>query len=166
MKKEFYLKLTAPFRIDKEMAKAIHKSNKLITGLIFVLYPVLLLYFLLQKDTALVRALIVPLDGFIIVTVLRYLINRKRPYEAFGVEPLIPKDTKGKSFPSRHVFSATIIAMTYLLLSPWKPMGWFLLILAVCLGVVRVISGIHYISDVVAGIVFGVCAGILGYLVF
>ena len=166
MKKDLYLKMTEPFRIDKEMAKAIHKSNKVITGLMFVLYPILLLYFLLQKDAALAKAIIVPLDGFIIVTVFRYLINRPRPYETFQMDPVIPKDTKGKSFPSRHVFSATMIAMTYLLLSPWAPLGWFLLAIAVCLGVVRVIGGIHYISDVVAGILLGVLSGVIGYIVF
>ena len=82
------------------------------------------------------------------------------------MEPVIQKDTKGKSFPSRHVFSATMIAMTYLLLSPWAPLGWFLLVIAVCLGAVRVIGGIHYISDVVAGILLGVLAGVIGYIVF
>ena len=87
MRKEIYQKMTEPFRIDKEMAKAIHKSNKMITGLMFVLYPVLLLYLLLQRDAALAKAIIVPLDGFIIVTVFRYLINRPRPYEAFQMEP-------------------------------------------------------------------------------
>ena len=166
MRKEIYQIMTEPFRIDKEMVKAIHKCNKLITGLMFLLYPVLLLYFLLQRDVALAKAIIVPLDGFIIVTVFRYLINRPRPYEAFQMEPVIQKDTKGKSFPSRHVFSATMIAMTYLLLSPWAPLGWFLLVIAVCLGAVRVIGGIHYISDVVAGILLGVLAGVIGYIVF
>lgn len=166
MKKETYRKMTEPFRTDKEMAKAIHKSNKMITGLIFGLYPLLLLYFLLQRDVTLVRAIIVPLDGFLIVTVFRYFMNRPRPYEVFEIAPIIPKDTKGKSFPSRHVFSATIIAMTYLLLSPWKALGWFLLAISICLGIIRVISGIHYISDVVAGAAFGVLAGVLGYMVF
>ena len=166
MKKETYQKMTEPFRIDKEMAKAIHKSNKLITGLIFILYPLLLLYFLLQKDVTLVRAIIVPLDGFLIVTVFRYLMNRPRPYEVFQLDPIIPKDTKGKSFPSRHVFSATIIAMTYLLLSPWTVLGWFLIAISICLGIIRVISGVHYIGDVVAGAALGVLAGVLGYMVF
>lgn len=166
MKKETYQKMTEPFRNDKEMAMALHKSNKMINELIFVLYPFLLLYFLLQRDIALVRAIIVPLDGFIIVTVFRYLVNRPRPYEVFQIEPIIPKDTKGKSFPSRHVFSATIIAMTYLLLSPWEPLGWFLLVTSFCLGAVRVISGIHYISDVVIGGILGVLAGVIGYIVF
>lgn len=165
MTKENYLKLTEPFRIDKEMAKSLHKANKVITVLVFCLYPLLLLYDLYMKDQALLRAILVPLDGFIIVTVFRYLVNRPRPYEYFGIEPVIKKDTKGKSFPSRHVFSATIIAMTFLLCSPWANIGWFLLVLSVFLGAVRVLSGVHYVSDVVVGFGLGVLAGVLGYMI-
>lgn len=165
MTKEKYLKMTQPFRVDKEMAKALHKSNKIITEFVFCMYPLLLLYDLYNRDTALLRAIIVPMDSFIVVTVFRYLINRQRPYEKFEIAPIIPKDTKGKSFPSRHVFSATVIAMTFLLYSPWTSLGWFLLVISVCLAVIRVLSGVHYISDVVAGMGIGILAGILGYIV-
>ena len=94
----------------------------------------------------------------------RYLINRKRPYEKFDVPPVIPKDTKGKSFPSRHVFSATVIAMTFLFMSPWMWLGVALLFVALLEGVVRVVSGVHYISDVIAGMVVGILAALF-YLV-
>ena len=79
---------------------------------IFVAYPCLLLWLLWQKDMRLYKAICVPLDGFIIVTVVRTWINRKRPYEIFELPSVIPKDTKGHSWPSRHVFSAAVIAFT------------------------------------------------------
>ena len=63
-------------------------------------------------------SIIVPLVGFVAVSVFRYIVNRPRPYEKFDMPPVIPKDTHGRSFPSRHVFSAFIIAFTVLICSP------------------------------------------------
>ena len=39
---------------------------------------------------------------FIAVSVLRKIINAKRPYELIGDFPERPKDKSGESFPSRH----------------------------------------------------------------
>ena len=49
---------------------------------------------------------------FVGLSVVRKIINAPRPYEKFDMPPVLEKDTKGKSFPSRHVFSVFIIAMT------------------------------------------------------
>ena len=111
------------------------------------------------------RALLVPGVRFVLLSVFRNVVNRPRPYEAFELPPVIKKDTKGHSFPSRHVFSATIIAMTFILHSPWSWLGLIFLAIALLLAVVRVVSGVHYISDVVAGIIVAVVAAVLGYIV-
>ena len=166
MTKEMYQKMTQPFRSDAKLALSLHIVNKIITGISFMAYPCLLVYLFVKKDILLGRAILVPFLSFVAVSGFRHLVNRERPYEKFGMKPVLPKDTKGKSFPSRHVFSSTIIAMTYLLLSPWTALGWFLIAISVCLGIIRVISGLHYISDVVAGAALGVLAGVLGYMVF
>ena len=100
MKKETYVKMTQPFRDDPKRARALHRANKILTVVIFVAYPCLLLWLLWQKDMRLYKAICVPLDGFIIVTVVRAWINRKRPYEIFELPSVIPKDTKGHSEPA------------------------------------------------------------------
>lgn len=165
MTKEQYEGMTSLIREREKLARLIHMGNKVITGGIFLLYPMLLLYFLKERDVALIKAVIVPLDSFIIVTVFRYIVNRPRPYEKFGIPPIIPKDKKGQSFPSRHVFSAFMIAMTFLLYSPWQLVGIAMVIGASLLGLIRVLSGVHFISDVVAGAAVGILAGWIGYLV-
>ncbi len=66
---------------------------------------------------------IVPFLGFVTLTIVRRIINRPRPYEVDGIPPLIEKDTSGKSFPSRHVFSAYMIALTFLLATTWTWLG-------------------------------------------
>ena len=164
MTKETYIKMTQPFRDNPQMAKGIHIANKLCTLTMYAAFPFLIGYLFLQKDVHLIRAVLVPGVSFVLLSVFRHVVNRKRPYEAFEVPPVIAKDTKGKSFPSRHVFSATIIAMTFLCVSPWSWIGIVFLIVSCLLAVVRVVSGVHYISDVIAGIIVALLAAVIGYL--
>ena len=169
MTKETYIKMTQPFRDHPNMAKGIHIANKCCTGVMYLAYPVLLAYlFFFGKYSSyfsLSKALLVPGISFVLLSVFRKWINRPRPYEKFGVPPVIKKDTKGQSFPSRHVFSATMIAMTFLLMSPWSWLGIVFLFVSFALAIVRVVSGVHFISDVTAGIVIAVVAAVIGYLV-
>ena len=165
MTKDTYLKITQPFRDHPKLARGIHIANKICTLTMYVAYPLLILYMLWQKDAQAARALIVPSNGFIVLSVFRYMVNRPRPYEAFDMPPVISKDTKGRSFPSRHVFSAMVIAMTFLLASPWIWLGIGFVIVTGLLAVVRVLSGVHYPSDVLAGAGFAVLISILGYVI-
>ena len=87
-----------------------------------------------------------------ILTVVRTWINRKRPYETFELPSVIPKDTKGHSWPSRHVFSAAVIAFTFWFVCPAA--GIVFLLMTVAIAWIRVVSGVHFISDVVAGFLF------------
>ncbi len=170
MKKETYIKMTQPFRDNPELAKGIHIANKICTGVMYLAYPVLLvyMYFNAHRISSFFRfekVLLVPAMSFVLLTIFRKIVNRPRPYEAFEVSPVIKKDTKGHSFPSRHVFSATIIAMTFILHSPFFVLGVVFLVVSVLLALVRVVSGVHYISDVVAGIVIAIVAAVFGYLI-
>lgn len=168
MTKEKYIKMTQPFRDNAELAKGIHMANKCCTWMMYLAYPMLLAYlFFFGKYSSyfsFTKALLVPGISFVLLSVVRKLINRPRPYEKFGVAPVIKKDTKGQSFPSRHVFSATIIAMTFLLMSPWSWLGVIFLFVSIALAIVRVVSGVHFISDVIAGILVAVLAAFVGYL--
>lgn len=160
MKKETYIKMTQPFRDHPQMAKGLHIINRICMVIMYVSYPMLIVVLFSQKEETFIEVLLVPAISFALLSIGRYFINRKRPYEVFEVPPVIPKNTKGKSFPSRHVFSATMIAMTYLFMSPWTWSGMVLLAVALLQALVRILSGVHYISDVVAGIVVGVLAAL------
>lgn len=151
MKKQTYLKMTEPFRQKPKMARSLHIVNKILTGVVFLFYMFLVLRLFARRDDGLVQAVLVPAFGLLAVTVFRSLINRPRPYEAFHVEPVIPKRTKGKSFPSRHVFSAAMISGVFFA-QGWWHCGVICLVLALGLAVIRVVSGVHYISDVAAAL--------------
>lgn len=152
MKKETYRKMTQPFRDNPKRAGVLHTVNKILTAIVFASYPCLLAVLFFRKDGRVLEAAGVPLAGFIVVSVIRILVNRPRPYEKFQIPPVIPKDTMGHSWPSRHVFSAAVIAFTFFPFS--VEAGTVLLIAAAALAVIRVLSGVHYISDVLAGFAF------------
>lgn len=101
---------------------------------------------------------------FIAVSVSRVLIKAPRPEELISFEDcgLKAPGKKGKSFPSRHVFSAMLIGT--LLLGDIVWLGAIVLLLGVVLAVSRVLRGIHFIRDVIAGALIGVAAGAIGLL--
>lgn len=129
-----------------------------------VLYSVFVLGLMLavsplEEAVKLAVILAVP---FVTVSVFRRLTDAPRPYEVLDIFPAAPKKKKGKSFPSRHVFSAFLIGTVAL---PTVPIfAAILLPLAVALAVCRVLLGIHFVRDVVAGAVLGIVSGGVGLL--
>ena len=101
--------------------------------------------------------------SFVAVSVARKIINMPRPYEVGNIARLDSSKKSGSSFPSRHVFSAFIIATV---LSPW--IVWLsvgLFIMGSLMALVRVIVGFHFVKDVVAGAVLGIVLGVIGLLI-
>ena len=70
MKKETYIKMTQPFRDNPDMAKGVHIANKLCTGLMYLAYPILLVYLFfyayLSSFFSFKRALLVPAISFVL----------------------------------------------------------------------------------------------------
>ena len=106
--------------------------------------------------------ILVPASGFVLLTLVRKWINQPRPYEAWGIIPLLDKDSSGNSMPSRHVFSATIISMACLHAN--LSVGLILLVLSALLGLARVLGGVHYPKDVLVGYACGLIWGILFFI--
>lgn len=131
---------------------------------VYLLYAWLILRLAWQRDPGLWSFLAVPAVVFVLGTGVRRAINRPRPYETLGFVPLFPKDTKGQSFPSRHCFSAACIAVAAAWVSPAAAV--ILGLLAAVIALSRVLCGVHYISDVLGGLVFGAAASLLGHLLW
>ena len=130
----------------------------------FVCYPVLLCLlnvrlvqlFLTRQSAApdlmseIARSILVPGITFWVGTALRARLDRPRPYDQPGFTPLVQKDTHGRSFPSRHALSAAVLAMVWLYFYP--AVGWCMIVIALLIAVVRVLTGVHHIRDVAAGL--------------
>ena len=115
---------------------------------------------------SLTRGLILVAVGacpFVIVSILRRIVNAPRPYELYDLGEAgldIPRHKRGCSFPSRHTFSAFLIGT--ILLPDVPLLGAAVLLVGVCLAASRVLLGIHFIRDVVSGAVIGAASGAVG----
>lgn len=141
--------------------KILNTINLVSPALIYIIYPLYLLILGFKGDSRFWKLLLIPGISFVLLSVVRKWINAPRPYEVFDIIPIINKDTKGSSFPSRHVFSAFIIAMTLYYIS--MPMGIFLMFLGTLLGIIRVLAGVHFPRDVIVGGIMGILIGILAW---
>ena len=163
MTKEQYIKITEPLRNDPEKTKRVVSMNQLLTSVVFMVYPLYMAVLYGEKDPKLLKVILVPAVSFVLVTIFRKIINAPRPYEKFDIPPVIEKDTKGKSFPSRHVFSVFIIAVTIFYSHPGP--GIVIGLIGVAMAVIRVLGGVHEVRDVVAGAVIGLVCGIVGFYI-
>ncbi|MBP3605803.1 MAG: phosphatase PAP2 family protein [Clostridia bacterium] len=97
---------------------------------------------------------------FLLVSLVRALVRAPRPYEVYPFYERKPHRARGKSFPSRHAFSAFAIAVAMLAFD--LSFGFLLLGLSAVLCVCRFLLGIHFIRDLVAGALIGVLSSALG----
>ena len=163
MNEKRFQKVTEIIRKRKLLVLAINLLDKLISAITLMCYPLLLAYLFVNKSDLLLSAVLVPGVSFAVVTVFRRLYNSKRPYEVYDFEPVIQKNTLGKSFPSRHVFSIFVIGMTFLQVQ--TDLGIWFMFLGVLLAMIRVFGGVHFIKDVMVGAVAGIIFGCIGFYV-
>ena len=85
------------------------------------------------------------------------VVARRRPFAADAEVQRLLKHDPARSFPSRHVASATAMALVTRPAAPGlaRLMG----LLAAGLGLSRIRAGLHYPSDVAAGAVLGAIVG-------
>lgn len=159
---DFYAKITDPIRKNPRTVHSLRLINRLLTAVMYLVYPLLLVYLFFKRQSQLIPAIFIPGVSFILVSLMRKMINVPRPYEAWQINPLIQKDTQGQSMPSRHVFSATIISMAIWRLNPI--LGILFLVLSLVIAICRVIGGVHYPHDVAAGYLIGIIFGLLFFL--
>ena len=161
---EWYSNLSSKLTSHPTLLFLLLNFNRLMTVAIPLVYLILLVntYLQLGLGQQVGVYLLVPATGFVILSLFRKKINHPRPYETWDISPLLEKDSSGKSMPSRHVFSATIISMACLHAS--LPVGLACLLFSALLGLVRVLGGVHYPKDVLVGYACGLVWGFLFFL--
>jgi membrane-associated phospholipid phosphatase len=91
----------------------------------------------------------------VIVLAIKFSIRRRRPEGTWGA---MYRSTDPHSFPSGHAARAILIAILASGLGPWW-LAIFLCVWAPLVALARVAMGLHYLSDIVAGVVLGAVAG-------
>jgi undecaprenyl-diphosphatase len=109
-----------------------------------------------QKLIAL-EIMVALLFAIVEISVLKHLFHRERPtvltlHQLF--KPLQMLTADSYSFPSGHTLSAFAAAGVLRINYPdWK--GNLALAIALCIGIARIYEGMHWPTDVIAGIVLG-----------
>lgn len=148
------LRLIRQHHLDK-ICISITKITPYLTALI---YAITLFILFINHSSKLMMTIIKPLSSFLIVTIIRKLYNRPRPCVTFNIEPLVDHKTD-ESFPSRHTVSAFAIAFALLNIS--TPLGIIALIIACFVGLSRIICGVHFISDVLCGLLIALIIALI-----
>lgn len=91
----------------------------------------------------------------VLVMLLKFTIRRQRPEGEWGS---IYRNTDPHSFPSGHAARAVMLAVVITATGPtW--IGVSLFIWAPMVALARISLGVHYISDILAGMFFGLLMG-------
>ncbi len=135
MDRERYIKIMDFIRSHRYGTYIICITGRAITYLTAVIYLLTIALLVYKEDMRFIRVIAVPAASFTALSVFRTKYNAIRPYEKYNFKPLIPKDTHGKSFP----------------------------IMGIMLAVIRVISGVHFPKDVIAGALAGILCSIAGF---
>ena len=166
MRKETYLALYTGVYSRPRLAKALAVASTVITYITVAVYGLFLGYLLYRDTVRGLHFLAVTATPFVIVTLMRRIINAPRPYEVLECEALAPLSEvgrKGSSFPSRHMASSFIVGSSLCFI--YLPAGIAVMSLGILLGFCRVALGRHFLRDVIVGGVIGGIAGAVGMLI-
>ncbi len=86
----------------------------------------------------------------LITEIIRFFYDRPRPFDFLSFTPLISHDP-GNSLPSGHAAFYFALALTVFIVNK-KWWGWIFLASALLIGLARIIAGVHWPSDILAGL--------------
>ena len=98
---------------------------------------------------------------YVVCELIRYIVPRERPFNILEESKLLLPLTENASLPSGHVsflFALATVAFFYN-----KKLGGVLLGLSFLVGISRVYAGVHWPSDILAGVLVGILCGFFIY---
>ncbi len=131
-----------------------HISNKKAFTLIETIVVIVIIG--VRKKEFLMHALCSSTLAFSLNALIGFLYFRPRPFVDHVVIQLIEKSASQKSFPSDHAAISFALAASVSAFFPRMSMVAYTI--AISISLFRVISGVHYPSDIAAGAVVGVAS--------
>ncbi|MCR4798403.1 MAG: phosphatase PAP2 family protein [Lachnospiraceae bacterium] len=132
-------------------------------GIFWIVLSLVILIFCKDKRLGWTMAGALVIDVLVLNGLLKHLFERNRPCWIDTTIPLLVENPDDFSFPSGHT-GASFAAATALFLRN-KKWGVPALVLAVLVAISRLYLFVHFPTDVLVGVVVGVCAGIASFIV-
>lgn len=139
-------------------------------GIILVLLSLALMLFKRTRRFGTAMLLGVAIGAIFTNLFLKIVIARPRPYADesgvfYQLWLLVGQNVESdKSFPSGHT-TAAFASMTAVYMTGNKRVSWLAYIFAFLMGLSRIYLVVHFPSDVLAGIIVGTVAGVIGTLI-
>ncbi len=126
----------------------------------YLLLPLLIIWAIFFSKRKMYNFSLLFLSGifsWFVANILKSILRINRPFVDLGIIPL--HSEMGFSFPSEHMAVFTAIAVAMFLIN--KKAGFIFLIIAILIGLSRVVIGVHYPLDILGGLFVGMLVGLL-----
>ncbi|WP_187389066.1 phosphatase PAP2 family protein [Acetobacterium tundrae] len=105
------------------------------------------------------------LSLWLVVTLIKVLIHRTRPYKKIENSRIVGSQARGSSFPSGHTSQSFYMATFLLHYFHANLFIWLAVyLMAFFVGITRIYVGMHYPRDVLGGAMLGTAWGLLGVI--
>ena len=148
--KKFYTSINKFMWTHPFIKSCTHFLSRFCPYMVAIFYMLFLLKIYLDRPNNLFILAAEPIGVISITLILRIIINRQRPSEKYNLLPIDGSKKTGHSFTSIHVATSLSIALAVLRYGP--NMGLLLFTLTIFITIARLLSGVHYISDIIASI--------------
>lgn len=135
-------------------------------GLIWILFTLALFIYSDTRKVGIMCAVALILDLIICNGILKNVIARTRPYDAFENIRCIMPPQSDYSFPSGHTASSFAAVVPVIINKNTRKLGIAALVVAIFMAVSRIYVCVHYPSDVVGGIIVGLFCGAASCKIF
>ncbi|GAA0797212.1 phosphatase PAP2 family protein [Faecalicatena orotica] len=126
-------------------------------GWFWIVLSIVLLLFKRTRKIGITAIIALAIGALITNVALKNLVARIRPYEVVDGLRLLIERQRDYSFPSGHTCASFAAALVYYKMAPRK-WGIPAVILASLIAFSRLYVGVHYPSDVLAGLLIGIFA--------
>ena len=133
-------------------------------GIVWIIISLILLIIKKTRKIGICCAVALILQLTLINGILKNIVGRIRPYEVIDGLNCLVGVQKDPSFPSGHTTSSFAVAWIIFKKLP-KKFGIPALILAALIALSRLYVGVHYPTDVLAGVFIGILLGIFAIII-